>query len=87
MFVPARCPHPVQNLEQSLAISANYMDLSNLDFVKHELGMNGLQDQRDAKLLDQLQAPQLCLKMNSAVEDMDWSGFKQWPKDYTHHDY
>lgn len=51
LFVPFGCPHRVQNLTKSLAISANFVDRSNLDAVKGELRVNGLLDPRAENLL------------------------------------
>jgi hypothetical protein len=42
LFVPAGCPHRVENLEPSLAISSNFVDKSNFDHVKQELEINSL---------------------------------------------
>ena len=30
MFTPSRCAHAVQNLELSIALTSNYVDLSNV---------------------------------------------------------
>ena len=51
LFVPFGCPHRVENLEKSLAISANFVDSSNRDAVKKELVVNGLLDPRAEDLL------------------------------------
>lgn len=51
LFVPFGCPHRVQNLTKSLAISANFVDESNRDAVKGELRVNGLLDPRAEELL------------------------------------
>ena len=39
-FVPAGCPHHVENLTKLLAISANFIDQSNFDLVLRELHVN-----------------------------------------------
>lgn len=54
LFVPAGCPHRVENLEQSIAISANFVDPSNLKTVVKELEINALVDPRTADLLGEL---------------------------------
>lgn len=51
LFVPFGCPHRVENLTKSLAISANFVDGSNLAAVKQELKVNGLLDPRAENLL------------------------------------
>ena len=53
LFVPSGCPHRVENLEASLAISANFVDQSNLNLVKKELEVNSLLDLRSKELLQQ----------------------------------
>ena len=55
LFVPHGCPHRVQNLEKSLAISANFVDASNLLAVRRELRVNGLLDSRAEELWSVLQ--------------------------------
>jgi hypothetical protein len=49
--LPAGCPHRVENLEPSLAISSNFVDKSNFDHVKQELEINSLLDVRSEELL------------------------------------
>ena len=67
LFVPAGCPHRVENLTKSLAISANFVDQSNLDLVLEELSVNAIQDQRAAQLLSELQGA----KFNQKIENFD----------------
>ena len=55
LFVPAGCPHRVENLTKSLAISANFVDRSNVELVLEELSVNAIQDQRAAQLWSELQ--------------------------------
>ena len=64
LFVPAGCPHQVENLTKSLAISANFVDQSNLELVLEELSVNAVQDQRAAQLWSVLQGA-------SGMEDFD----------------
>ena len=54
LFVPSGCPHYVENLTQSIAISANYVDPSNLPLVLKELAINGLRDPRAQQLHEEL---------------------------------
>ena len=65
LFVPFGCPHRVENLEKSLAISANFVDASNCKAVQEELRVNGLLDPRAENLLrileeDKLQGQKEC---------------------------
>ena len=50
--MPAGCPHRVENLEKSLAISSNFVDLSNFEAVCKELRVNALVDERAEQLLE-----------------------------------
>ena len=54
LFVPSGCPHRVENLTQSVAISANFVDPSNLQTVVEEVEIAALIDPRSADLLTQL---------------------------------
>ncbi|CAH1241419.1 KDM8 [Branchiostoma lanceolatum] len=53
LFVPAGCPHRVENLDKSLAVSGNFVDESNIQVVKQELRINALKDLRALDLLQQ----------------------------------
>ncbi|XP_066299717.1 bifunctional arginine demethylase and lysyl-hydroxylase PSR-like [Branchiostoma lanceolatum] len=53
LFVPAGCPHRVENLDKSLAVSGNFVDESNIQVVKQELRINALKDPRALDLLQQ----------------------------------
>eukprot|EP00729_Bicosta_minor_P008824 gene8824-18744_t len=44
LFVPHGCPHRVVNLEQSLAVSGNFVDESNLEAAVQALKIAGLED-------------------------------------------
>ncbi|BFZ03456.1 hypothetical protein BsWGS_06495 [Bradybaena similaris] len=55
LFVPAGSPHYVENLSNSVAVSANYVDQSNLEQVIEELRINALMDPRAFDLLQQLE--------------------------------
>ena len=54
LFVPSGCPHRVDNVEKSLAISANFVDRSNVDKVLEELNINAFLDYRSEDLLEAL---------------------------------
>ena len=72
LFVPAGCPHRVENLTKSLAISANFVDKSNIDLVMRELSIDALQDQRAADLLQQLEEGGFEQSMKELVRDDEW---------------
>ena len=84
LFVPAGCPHRVENLTKSLAISANYVDESNLELVLEELSVNALQDKRAAQLLDELRGAKVdqrkkhfdANEMSGSFHCVDWGKFK-----------
>ena len=91
--MPAGCPHRVQNLTKSLAISANFVDGSNLDLVMDELSVNAIQDQRAAQLLRELQQLQgarfgqevavgdVDLEKESTFHCVHWDWFKSRIRD------
>ena len=79
LFVPAGCPHRVQNLETSLAISGNFVDLSNFDLVKEELDITSLLDERSSELLKQFSDPDFKSNMCSDIDHLSWEKFKTWP--------
>ena len=87
LFVPHGSPHRVENLEDSLAISSNFVDLSNYHAVLEELRCSALVDPRADDLVDQLLNSDFPSKMYSQQEDLAWDEFKKWPRDhYTHYD-
>lgn len=55
LFVPAGSPHTVENVTETVAISANFVDRSNLHLVKQELKAQALADPRAEDLLNQLE--------------------------------
>ena len=80
LFVPAGSPHRVENLEPSLAISANFVDSSNLDEVVRELRVNGLRDPRAQALLEAIEDPEFRREMDYGQNDLPWNEFKTWPR-------
>lgn len=80
LFVPAGCPHRVTNLEPSLAISANFVDLSNVDGVIAELKVNSILDERAGQLVRIMEGEEFCRDMDEDQEMLDWSEFKAWPR-------
>lgn len=81
LFVPYGCPHRVENLEDSLAVSANFVDLSNFYVVLEELKANALQDPRAEDLLIQMTKDDFPIKMCSQQDNLPWHEFKSWPRD------
>lgn len=80
LFVPYGCPHRVENLEDSLAVSSNFVDLSNLHVVLEELRGNALIDPRSQDLLIQMTSYNFPVKMFSQQSDLSWKDFKTWPQ-------
>ncbi|KAK7507871.1 hypothetical protein BaRGS_00000836 [Batillaria attramentaria] len=78
LFVPGGCPHYVENLDTTVAISANFVDLSNWRNVLQELDVNGLIDPRAADLAHQFRQPMFISRMNSDIGDLPWHVFKAW---------
>lgn len=54
LFVPFGWPHTVENLEDSVAVSGNFVDASNYQQVKRHLRRNCLGDPRAGDLLKEL---------------------------------
>lgn len=79
LFVPGGCPHYVQNLSSTLAISANFVDLSNFHKVLEELQVNALLDPRAADLAQQFRQPSFLPAMKRDMDDLPWADFKTWP--------
>jgi len=77
LFVPAGCPHKVENLEESLAISANFVDSSNFVLVQQELQTNGLIDERAAELYETLSNKKFNSEMDFNISHLEWNKFKQ----------
>ena len=51
LFVPAGCPHKVENLEDSIAVSGNFVNESNIREAEKHLRISALQDPRAGDLL------------------------------------
>lgn len=79
LFVPGGSPHYVENLETTLAISGNFVDLSNWRRALSELEVNGLTDPRAADLAWQFRQPTFVSNMDSCISDLPWLSFKMWP--------
>ena len=69
-------------METSLAVSANYVDMSNLDRVKNELQLDSLVDPRASELLAELQSDRSCTHNMCEEQTMvSFEQFKRWPRD------
>ncbi|GAB6022083.1 hypothetical protein CHUAL_006226 [Chamberlinius hualienensis] len=55
LFVPARCPHRVENLDTTIAISGNFVNKANLRAAMEELEVSALVDPPAHQLLRHLQ--------------------------------
>ena len=77
LFVPAGCAHAVRNLSHTLAISANFVDASNLELVRDELAIAGLRNPEAATLLKHLSTPGFDSTMDFEVGDLPWREFKR----------
>ena len=80
LYVPAGSPHRVENIEPSLAISANYVDQSNFEGVLSELRVNALRDERARALLHILEAPDFDSTVDYKQSALPWKAFKMWPR-------
>ena len=79
--MPAGCPHRVENLEKSLAISANFVDCSNFKAVIKELKVNALLDERAEQLLRALESKEFCKEIVAEEQlSLSWEEFKTWPR-------
>ena len=56
LFVPAGCPHMVENLSDTVALSSKYIDESNLDKSLSALGVHARSDHLAQQLHQQLEA-------------------------------
>ena len=65
----------VKNLDDTLAMSGNYIDASNLELALTELAAQALSERRAAELLEQLR--RVDRGMVFAEEDVDWATFKR----------
>lgn len=70
----------MENLEDSLAVSANFVDISNFEIVVEELKGNALLDPRAEDLLMQMTRDDFPVKMFSQQKDLPWDEFKMWPR-------
>ena len=70
----------VQSMSTSIAISANFVDLSNHALVLGEVEANP-EDERAADLLKQIKSADFSTSMASKQTDLKFEDFKKWPRD------
>ena len=75
--MPAGSPHRVENMTSSVAISANFVDLSNWENVLRELELNAFVDPRSQDLLKQFTSCTFDKKMKFYDKEITWSEFKR----------
>ena len=70
----------VDTIDPSVAISANFIDLSNIELVKKELKIISLLYPRANELLLSLEEEEL--SMDEYQESLVWTQFKTWPRKF-----
>ena len=80
LFVPAGSPHLVRNETHTAALSANFVDASNLELATAELRVAALTNPRAAALLTQLADPEFPRAMDFDAGHRPWSEFKHPPE-------
>jgi len=63
-----------------LAVSANFVDISNFEVVVEELKGNALLDPQAEDLVIQMTKDDFPVKMFSQQKDLPWDEFKMWPR-------
>jgi len=63
-----------------LAVSANFVDISNFEVVVEELRGNALLDPQAEDLVIQMTKDDFPVKMFSQQKDLPWDEFKMWPR-------
>ena len=67
----------VSNLSHTAAISANFVDATNLQLFTEELSVAALQNPEAARLLAQVQDPAFPTAMDLQLADLPWAEFKR----------
>ena len=70
----------VDTIDPSVAISANFIDFSNIELVKKELKIISLLYPRTNELLLSLEEEEL--SMDEYQESLVWTQFKTWPRKF-----
>mmetsp|Transcript_11218 Transcript_11218/g.17627 ORF Transcript_11218/g.17627 Transcript_11218/m.17627 type:complete len:306 (+) Transcript_11218:856-1773(+) len=84
LFVPAGCPHAVDNVTLTVAISANFVDSSNIQRSLEELGVSSSEDVRSLAVRNGLQRVVemkaekniTCLQSLGSKKVIPWKEFK-----------
>lgn len=63
-----------------MAVSANFVDISNFEVVVEELKGNALLDPQAEDLVIQMTKDDFPVKMFSQQKDLPWDEFKMWPR-------
>lgn len=63
-----------------MAVSANFVDISNFEVVVEELRGNALLDPQAEDLVIQMTKDDFPVKMFSQQKDLPWDEFKMWPR-------
>jgi len=77
LFVPAGCAHAVRNLSDTVALSSNFVDGSNLKQVCDELAVASLRNPQAAALLQHLSSSEFDSTMDFSLGDLPWNLFKR----------
>ena len=100
LFVPAGCPHKVENLQTSIAVSGNIVNDTNVKEASVHLQRNALVDHRAGELLEEwLHRGLIKWQTASSFMSLDWKkninvilscvfswyGHDQWDNDTTTH--
>ncbi|CAM9816845.1 unnamed protein product [Ascophyllum nodosum] len=79
LFVPAGCPHRVENLTDTLAVSCNYVDATNVGGALEALGDQALTDPGADALASALRGCDSSLVRGQ--RGVAWKALKTWPRD------
>ena len=77
LFVPHGCPHRVENLTASVAVSGNFIDGSNINAALQELELAGLRDPEAARLHAALSALPRGPTVSLELPHTPFAAFKQ----------
>lgn len=80
LFIPSGTAYCIETLDDSLTITADYVDLTNLHDVKEELNSIMVTDTKLQDLHRQLTSDTFPTNMCSEQNDFTWEEFKTWPR-------
>lgn len=85
VFIPGGTPHAVENLEDIIGVSMNYVDAANVDSALAELRQSALAgDASYAALLEALDDASVPYAMLRDQRDLPFAEFKRWPRPAEH---